>query len=317
MSRIDSLPPDQRAVLSLILEKGRGYAQIAALLRLDEGVVRERAHAALDAIGPRDGTPPPAPRRAEIGDYLLGQQTDAEAERTRQYLADSAAGRGWGRVLAGELRGLVNGELPEIPAATGGSAPATVVTSTPAPAPEPPTPEGASQPQISRRGGAILLGALAAVAAVVVLVVLLTSSGGSGHKKATASTGTTSTSAAQTRVLAQINLVPPNHARSPLGVATIIQQGTTEGIALQVTGLAPTTSRMAYGVWLYNSHSSAERIGFAPPVTKNGRLGAIAPVPTNLAQYRAIIITRETNAQGTTPGAIVLAGALPGHTLKP
>jgi transposase-like protein len=50
-SRLESLPADQRAALSLLLERGKSYAEIARLLGIPESTVRDRAHAALDAIG--------------------------------------------------------------------------------------------------------------------------------------------------------------------------------------------------------------------------------------------------------------------------
>ena len=54
-------------------------------------------------------------RRAEIVDFLLGQAPPVSARRTREYLAASAGGRAWARAVAGELRPLNLGELPEIP----------------------------------------------------------------------------------------------------------------------------------------------------------------------------------------------------------
>jgi Sigma-70, region 4 len=50
-SRLDGLPPDQRAALSLLLERGKSYAEISRVLGIPEHAVRDRAHAALDAIG--------------------------------------------------------------------------------------------------------------------------------------------------------------------------------------------------------------------------------------------------------------------------
>ena len=40
MSRIDTLPADQRAVLELLLRQGRRYAELSDLLRIDEALVR-------------------------------------------------------------------------------------------------------------------------------------------------------------------------------------------------------------------------------------------------------------------------------------
>jgi|HubBroStandDraft_2_1064218.scaffolds.fasta_scaffold84065_3 hypothetical protein len=57
MSRLDDLPPDLRATLSLLLDRGKSYAEIADMLAIPESTVRDRAHAALDALsaGPATG----------------------------------------------------------------------------------------------------------------------------------------------------------------------------------------------------------------------------------------------------------------------
>ena len=56
MASLDSLPADQRAVLQLVLQRGRSYDDIAKLLSIDRAAVRQRALAALDALGPGDGS---------------------------------------------------------------------------------------------------------------------------------------------------------------------------------------------------------------------------------------------------------------------
>jgi hypothetical protein len=50
MTDLDRLPPDQRAVLSLVLERGRSYGEVAEMLAIPESAVRDRAHAAFDAL---------------------------------------------------------------------------------------------------------------------------------------------------------------------------------------------------------------------------------------------------------------------------
>ena len=65
MPRLDDLPPALRATLSLLVDRGKSYAQVAELLGISESAVRDRAHAALDALaGPaeRFDSPPAAPR---------------------------------------------------------------------------------------------------------------------------------------------------------------------------------------------------------------------------------------------------------------
>ena len=43
MGSLETLPPDQRAVLDLVLQRGRSYDDIARLLAIDRAAVRGRA----------------------------------------------------------------------------------------------------------------------------------------------------------------------------------------------------------------------------------------------------------------------------------
>src|ERR671932_814530 len=52
MSPLQTLAPDQRAVLELLLRQGRSYAELSELLGLPEDAVRHRAHTALPALAP-------------------------------------------------------------------------------------------------------------------------------------------------------------------------------------------------------------------------------------------------------------------------
>ncbi len=58
MASIDSLPADQRAVLQLVLQRGRSYEEIANMLSIDRAAVRDRALAAFDALGPQTHVEP-------------------------------------------------------------------------------------------------------------------------------------------------------------------------------------------------------------------------------------------------------------------
>jgi hypothetical protein len=137
MATVDSLPPDQRAVLALLVHQRMSYAEIAAMLKLSDAAVRERAHGALAAVGPRD-TELSARRRAEIGDWLLRQASDDERDETEGLLRRSAAAREWARAVARELQALGGDGPPAIPGdGDGEAAPppaATDATATP-PAP--------------------------------------------------------------------------------------------------------------------------------------------------------------------------------------
>src|SRR5438309_2039694 len=103
MSRFDSLPADQKAVLQLVLKQGKRYEDIAAMLRMEPAAVRERARDALDALGPDEAPGLTGDRQDEIADYLLGQTDGADAEDTHSFLEGSAGGRAWARIVADEL----------------------------------------------------------------------------------------------------------------------------------------------------------------------------------------------------------------------
>jgi hypothetical protein len=55
MPRLDDLPPDLRATLSLLVDRGKSYAEVAELLGIPEQAVRDRAHNALDALAGAPG----------------------------------------------------------------------------------------------------------------------------------------------------------------------------------------------------------------------------------------------------------------------
>jgi Sigma-70, region 4 len=138
MASLEDLPPDQRAVLDLVLRRGRSYDEIAGLLSIDRAGVRQRALAAFDALGPQ--TRVPAQRRALIADYLLGALPASVAAEVRDHLAQSASERAWARAVSSELQGMAASPLPEIPsqadtaAAAEPAAPAAAAAAKPAPA---------------------------------------------------------------------------------------------------------------------------------------------------------------------------------------
>ncbi len=349
MASLDSLPADQRAVLELVLKRGRTYDEIARMLSIDRAGVRERALSAFDALGPPTRVPPE--RRALITDYLLGQLPAKVAEDTHQRLAQSAGERAWARVLASELDPIAVSPLPEIPtegarepqpAAAAVPAPEPVATTAAAAAKPPPPPAaepaGASQPRglasrpSSRRGGIILLslGALVVVAAVVVIVLL--SNGGSkknstttaSQPAATSSTPTTSstpstststTAANGAKLVAQINLTAPTSAAAtkPVGVALVLKQGKNTGIAIRAQNLPANGKHDAYAVWLYKSSTDSHILGFVnPAVGSNGVLQAEAALPANAGHFSQLLVTKETQQSPKSPGTIILQGVLKG-----
>ncbi len=334
MSRLDELPPDQRAVLSLLLRQRKSYAEVALLLGIAQRAVHDRAHAALAVLAPREARGLDPERRDEVGDYLLGQAGVAERLRTRSYLAGSEPARGWAKAISGELEPLADRQLAEIPAALPAAPPSPAAQAPQQERPEPPAPAGAreqsgpppaaetqppalasprspSSPGSSRLGGALLLAAI--VVAVVVAVILLSSGGGGGsHSKTTASTKATGSSAeaskAGPKLDASITLHSPASSSHTTGVIAVLSEKTKRAFFIEAQHL-PATNGFFYAVWLYNSPTSAEALSRAPAVGATHKLSGGAALPSNAAQYREILLTRETSARPTHPGQIVLRGA--------
>lgn len=329
MASLDSLPPDQRAVLQLVLQRGRTYDEIAAMLSIDRANVRQRALAAFDLIGPE--TTVDSGRRHLLTDYLMGQLPSRVAEETRQHLASSPSERAWARVVASELAPIAGDGLPEIP--TDDSAVAepeeapvateegAVATEEAAAVTEPDTalkklPDDVVPPpkKSSRVGGAILLG-LGVLIAIVVVVIVLVSGGSSSPKKTTSTpkglTATTGTSTTPTRVIAQINLNSPNGAASPKGVAQVVKQANSTGIIIVAQGVAANTKHDAYAVWLFKPGGQGKILGFVNPgVTSNGRLQTAGGLPTDAGSFTQLLVTKESQANPKTPGTIILQGNL-------
>jgi hypothetical protein len=303
MSRLDALPADQRAVLALLLKQEKSYDQLAELLRISPATVRDRAHLAVDALGPADGEAPDDDWRAQIADYLLGQQPVSERIATRAHLESSAPARAWARVVSGELRPLATRQLPEIPAEAAEVDEAFDALQA--------RTEARDRAQRSSKlGGALLLAGLGVLLALVLVLVLR---GGDDDDGGTATTrpAATSTTGQEAQVEAQINLVPPSGRGESLGVATILRQAGQRAIALRAQDLSPSPRRAAYAVWLYNSRSSARFLGFVRPVGEAGAQGEAA-LPEDATRFRSIVLTRERVARPRRPGQLVLSGRLAG-----
>jgi len=314
MSRLDELPPDQRAALSLLLRQRKSYFEVASLLGIAEHAVHDRAHAALAVLAPRQARELTPERRQEIGDYLLGQQAGvAERLKTRTYLTGSEPARAWAQAIAAELAPLAGTELPEIPAAAAaGRDIGERLAPTPANHPSAAWTPSAGSPPSSRLGGALLLAAF--VAAAIVAVILL-SGGGSSHTKSTAasSTGKTSsapkasTTKAGPTIDKRLKLTAPSPRSRSVGEVEVISEGSK--LAFEIEALhIPRSKGFFYAIWLYNSRTSAEALGKAPSVGSTHDLAAVGALPANAGNYHKILLTRETNTHVTHPGHVVLRG---------
>jgi hypothetical protein len=281
MSPLDDLPPDLRATLSLLVDRGKSYAEVADLLGIPESAVRERAHAALDALaGERVATAAPA----RVG------AADEEPAANSSLGSDSASFPTRAPAPPPSSRARRNG------AARSGSATLPV----------------------SRRGGAIVLAAIAVVI-VVVVIVAVAGGGSSSHKGGTpggasnsASThspgaSTSTASGKSPQVTNQITLTPPEPGSKAIGIVEILSEGSQHAFYIGAEHLPP-SSGFTYVVWLYNSPTSAEAVSKSPNVGSDGRLQGGALLPSNASDFHQILLTRETTERPTTPGPTVLSG---------
>jgi hypothetical protein len=325
MSRLDDLPPDQRATLSLLLRRGKSYAEVAGMLDIDERAVHDRAHAALAVLAARQARELTAAEREEVGDYLLGQRAGvAERLATRTYLDGSPQARAWATALADELEPLAGAPLPEIPNGAGpAAAPAPVAPgeagTSPSAAPRPPRRAQLRSASPARIRGALLLAVI--VAAIVVAIVLLTGGAGSSSNSAnsggggeTTSSSATSTQKSQAKEDKRITLTPPDASSKAVGVAEVLSEGSQYAFYLAAQHLAPSKGNgFFYAVWLYNSPSSYEALSRAPDVGASGNVQGGALLPKDAAKYHTMLLTRETAPKPTKPGPVILRGAFALH----
>jgi hypothetical protein len=294
MSRLDDLPPDQRAVLLLLVRQGKSHGEIADMLGIPQHTVRDRARAALDALTEEPGERPDA-ARAPVADGGGQARASGPSRPTRPPVSSA-------------------------PASSASSSSEAHGTSFSSPLPS------------SRRGGALLLAALVVI--VVVAVILITDGGGShkassaqtgsaasttASTPSTSSTSTTSstssTKAGKPTLDKQIALTSPSEPNSKtVGLVEVLSEGSKRAFYIAAEHLPPSTG-FFYAVWLYNSPTSSAPLGKIPPVSSNGQAQGGALLPANAGDYHEILLTRETNEHATQPGPVVLSGAfsLGGH----
>ena len=323
---LDALAPDQRAVVQLVLQRDRSYAQIAELLKISEDAVRARAHAGLSALAPEVELP--ADKIAQIADFLLGQQNGKPRQATRKLLRDDDAAREWAETVREQPRGRRRGaraaRLPERTRPTlrrrGAAEPAK-----PAPRPRPlregrrpvaaTEPEGTAAASSSRLGGALLIGG-AVLAIVVVVLALFVFKGDDKDKspKSAAAASATATPTATPQQVGQIALKGTNGSKAA-GVMTLYTAQNQLAFTLQGANVPKNKSNEAYAVWFTTPGGGSQRLGFAQPVTANGQLGTTGPrtadldkFPRWLAKYKQVVVSRERNGSAKQPGPVVLRG---------
>jgi hypothetical protein len=294
VATFDQLSEEQRAIVELVLRRGKDYEQLSEMLDLPEPRVRELAREALFDLAPLSGRGVDEDWRGQLADYVLGQQSGPEATATRGHLRRSEAARTWARSLLDSLEQLYdNGSMPAIPEGERGGRSRR---------PEAP---GASGPlaatDVTRRRRALALGgtlaALVLLAVLVWPVGLVTGGDDDGSDDAAA---------------AGPACVPGNASRAPAGVVVFRGQRKLRALEIQASGLQPSTRRCVYQVWLYNTPDKALSLG-VQVVDANGALPKSAGVlPPDFAKYRYVDISREPlNGPVAHSGDSVLRGAIP------
>ena len=323
-----------------MLQQGRSYDEIAALLGMPVDAVRARAQAGLAALARDDGLPPEV--TGPVADYLLGQQAGGDAEATRGLLAESEPARAWARDVAARLEGVAPGRLAEIPEARDSSAtrdePSVgtgiegkdpIAVAPPGRAPG----RGRVRPR-SRRAGARRRAARGLAARRRAAdrrrprgrrrgAVPRSPRGGddSGDEAAAGptatATATATPSAAPAEAAETIRLRPPAGGDATGTMSLFLQQGQLL-FALEAQNVPPSGANAAYAVWFTGPGAKARRLGFTNPVGDDGQLGIqgpsdkdLAAFPQLYATYERVVVSEETNENAKRPGKVILAGRLP------
>jgi hypothetical protein len=273
MPRLDDLPPDLRATLSLLVDRGKSYAQVAELLGIPERAVRDRAHAALDALAgaPGETSSPPAFASAPRGERA-GHSGAGAPRRTASSVSGATSGlpvsRRGGVLLLG---GIVVAVIVVVVLLTSGGGSGTST--------------GTSASATTSTGG---------------------------HTTSSSAKSTKSSASKPPAVTNQLTLTSPDSSSKSVGIVEILTEGSQRAFYMAAEHLPPSQG-FSYVVWLYNSLSSAEAISKAPAVTSNGRMQGGALLPSNAGNYHQMLLTRETSNSPAHPGPTVLSGAFSLH----
>jgi Anti-sigma-K factor rskA/Sigma-70, region 4 len=120
MATFDQLPADQRAIIELVLKRGRTYDALSDMLDMPATRVRELAREALTELAPYTAERVDPDWRAQIADYVLGQQSGPESAATQGHIKRSEPARAWLLSLMDSLDHLyANGSRPDLPEAEG------------------------------------------------------------------------------------------------------------------------------------------------------------------------------------------------------
>ena len=323
MPTFDQLPAEQRAIIELVVQRGRSYDALADALQITPERVRELAHDALVELSPRTAERVEPERRAQIADYVLNQQASAESKATQSHLKRSESGRMWTLSLLDSLEHMYeDGKAPEVPTAEAveerprrrereRERPRRRERERERERERPRAREERDREPVRRRderltpdaeravrnrriagiiGGLLILGAI--VTAALVLLI------DTDVKEARSPT---------TKVVGQLLLNPTERGSQNQGIAIVAQRGDDRSLIVQAR-LKPTTRDQAYEVWLYNSDQDAVSLG-AQVTDKDGNYQGAGRLPAPLDKYKFIDVSLERLDRNTRhSGNSVLRG---------
>ena len=340
MATFDQLPPEQRAILELVLQRRQSYSDLADMLGMPTVRVRELAREALVDLSPRSAARVDLEWRGQVADYLLGQQTGPEGTATRGHLKRSESARLWALSVLDSLDHLYqDGEYPIVP--EGEAVPAREPRRRrepreprqspfarrprrerppreprplrePEPEPEPDrlarplTPAAAEIVRRRRIAGAAAAATLFLFVLLVWPIGLLTGDDeGDG-----AGDGGSEQADDQPRVLGQLLLRPQRGERGAVGIGLITERDGERQLLVQARGLRPTRQGQAYEVWLFNGRNDAVSMG-AQLTDRQGNYQGAGRLPADYADYQFLDISRENVDQNAAhSGDSVLRGRL-------
>lgn len=302
MATFDQLSPEQRAIVELVLRQGKTYNELADMLNLPEGRVRELARDALVELAPVSVRGVEEDWRAQLADYVLGQQSGPEATATKGHLRRSEAARSWARSLLDSLEQFYeNGAVPAIPEGERRSKRQEPAEKRTAPALAAPSDPVMRRRLLAGAGGLLLVLLIVFVWPVGVLT------GDDDEGTSAGSQPSENASSQQTSGQGQ---------GQPAGIAIVVQRSGKKQLLVQAANLAPSGQSEGYYVWLYNSPDDARSLG-GQVTDQQGNYQALGAFPADYEKYKFIDITRQE--VGDDPdvkhsGESVLRGPMP--TLK-
>jgi hypothetical protein len=313
MATFDQLSAEQRAIVELVLRQGKTYDELADMLNMPEGRVRELARDALVELAPVSVRGVEEDWRGQLADYVLGQQSGPEATATKGHLRRSEAARSWARSLLDSLdQFYANGSVPAIPEGDRGRGRRSA-TSEPAAAPREPS----ARPGLAPVGDPVMRRRLLAGAGALLLVLLIVLVWPVGLLTGDNDSSSADQSSAADAGTEQQTANGQQAANGqPAGIAIVVQRGDKKQLLVQAANLQPSGQSEGYYVWLYNSPDDAKSLG-GQVTDQQGNYQALGAFPADYQNYKYIDVTRQKvgqNANVQHSGDSVLRGPMP--TLK-